>query len=347
MRDSINKSSTAQLLITVAALVIIIFGLHRAAPLIVPFLLAFFIATISAPPLFWLNRKGLPVSLATLVVVVAIILIGLTILVIIGSSLNDFARSLPAYQANIQDKAQGLLAWLTENGIKGLDKGLVDTLDPGVAMQYVAVLLFGLKTVLTSGFLIILTVIFILLEASSFSSKLHAALANPERAVAFFEKFNTNLQRYIVIKTLTSLATGIAITIWMVILGVDYPLLWGFLAFILNFIPTIGSILAAIPTALLALVQLGSGYMVLVLIGYLVVNITIGNFIEPKVMGRGLGLSTLVVFLSLVFWGYILGPVGMLLAVPLTMILKIALGSNEETKWIAIILGSESAHEPG
>ncbi len=345
MRDHINKSSTAQLLITVAALVIIIIGLHRAAPLIVPFLLALFIAIICAPPLFWLNRKGLPVSLATLIVVVAITLIGLVIVAIIGTSLNDFAGSLPTYQANIQEKSQGLLAWLAQNGFEGLDRGLIDTLDPGVAMQYVAVLLFGLKTVLTSGFLIILTVIFILLEASSFPSKLHAALANPERAVLFFEKFNTNLQRYIVIKTLTSLATGILITIWMLILGVDYPLLWGFLAFLLNFIPTIGSILAAIPTALLALVQLGSGYMVLVLIGYLVVNMTIGNFIEPKVMGRGLGLSTLVVFLSLVFWGYILGPVGMLLAVPLTMILKIALGSNEETSWIATMLGSESAHE--
>ena len=346
MRESINKSSTAQLLITVAALMIIIIGLHRAAPLIVPFLLALFIAIICAPPLFWLNRRGLPISLATLIVVVAITLIGLTILAIIGSSLNDFASSLPTYQANIQAKAQGVLVWLTENGIEGLDKeGLVDTLDPGVAMQYVAVLLFGLKTVLTSGFLIILTVIFILLEASSFPAKLNAALTDPERAVVFFEKFNTNLQRYIVIKTLTSLATGILITIWMVILGVDYPLLWGFLAFLLNFIPTIGSILAAIPTALLALVQLGSGYMVAVLLGYLVVNITIGNFIEPKVMGRGLGLSTLVVFLSLVFWGYILGPVGMLLAVPLTMILKIALGSNEETSWIATMLGSESAHE--
>ena len=295
--------------------------------------------------MFWLNRKGLPIAVATLIVVIIITLIGLIILAIIGSSLNDFAGSLPTYQANIQEKAQGVLVWLTQNGIEGLDKGLIDTLDPGVAMQYVAVLLFGLKKVLTDGFLIILTVIFILLEASSFPLKLHAALANPERAVVFFEKFNTNLQRYIVIKTLTSLATGIVITIWMIILGVDYPLLWGFLAFILNYIPTIGSILAAIPTALLALVQLGAWYMLLVLLGYLVVNITIGNFIEPKVMGRGLGLSTLVVFLSLVFWGYILGPVGMLLAVPLTMILKIALGSNEETSWIATMLDSESVHE--
>lgn len=345
MRDYINKSSIAQHLITVAALVIIIAGFHRAAPLIVPFLLAVFIAIISAPPLFWLNRKGLPIWLATLIVVVVITAIGFIILAIIGTSLNDFSRSLPLYQANIEGKTQVLVVWLTRLGIEGLDKGLLESLDPGLAMRFVAILLSGLKKVLTDGFMIILTVIFILLEASGFPAKLNAALANPEKAVVFFEKFNKNLQRYIVIKTLTSLATGIAITIWMVILGVDYPFLWGFLAFVLNFIPTIGSILAAIPTALLALVQLGSGYMLLVLIGYLVVNVLIGNFIEPKVMGRGLGLSTLVVFLSLVFWGYIFGPVGMLLAVPLTMIVKIALGSSEETKWISIMLGSDGVNE--
>ncbi len=341
MRDYIAKSSIAQHLITVAAIVIIIAGFHRAAPLIVPFLLSIFIAIISAPALFWLNRRGLPISISALIIIIVVTLIGLIILAIIGTSLNDFSSSLPLYQANIQEKTQSLLKWLTRLGIEGLDKGVLETLDPGLAMRYVAVLLVGLKKVLTNGFMIMLTVIFILLEASGFPAKLNAALQNPERAVAFFEKFNTNLQRYIVIKTLTSLATGIAITIWMVILGVDYPLLWGFLAFILNYIPTIGSILAAIPTALLALVQLGSGYMLLVLIGYLVVNVIIGNFIEPKVMGRELGLSTLVVFLSLVFWGYILGPVGMLLAVPLTMILKIALGSNKDTMWIATMLGSE------
>ncbi len=347
MQDHINKSSIGRHLITVAALVIIIAGFHRAAPLIVPFLLALFIAIICAPPLFWLNRKGLPIWLATLIVVVVIGAIGVIILAIIGTSLNDFSRSLPLYQANIQEKSQGLVVLLTRLGIEGLDKGLLETLDPGLAMRFVAILLSGLKKVLTDGFMIMLTVIFILLEASSFPTKLHSALTNPERAVHFFENFNSKLQRYIVIKTLTSLATGIAITIWMVILGVDYPLLWGFLAFVLNYIPTIGSILAAIPTALLALVQLGTGYMVLVLIGYLAVNITIGNFIEPKVMGRGLGLSTLVVFLSLVFWGYIFGPVGMLLAVPLTMILKIALGSSDETKWIATMLGSERVSEGG
>ncbi len=150
-----------------------------------------------------------------------------------------------------------------------------------------------------------------------------------------------------VIKTLVSLATGIAIAIWLGVLGVDYAMLWGLLAFLLNYVPNIGSIIAAIPAVLLALVQLGVGSALLAALGFLVVNAAIGNVIEPRFMGRGLGLSTLVVFLSLVFWGWVLGPVGMLLSVPLTMTVKIALESNEDTRWIAILLGPQpSAKSP-
>ena len=119
---------------------------------------------------------------------------------------------------------------------------------------------------------------------------------------------------------------------------VDYPLLWGLLAFLLNYIPNLGSIIAAVPTVLLTLVQLGWSAALIVFAGYSVVNVVIGSFIEPRFMGKGLGLSTLVVFLSLVFWGWVLGPVGMLLSVPLTMTLKIALESSEENRWLAKLL---------
>jgi len=136
------------------------------------------------------------------------------------------------------------------------------------------------------------------------------------------------------------LSTGIAIGIWLWLLEIDYALLWALLAFLLNYVPNIGSIIAAIPAVLLALIQFGMGASLITALGYAVVNLVIGSFIEPKFMGRGLGLSTLVVFLSLVFWGWVLGPIGMLLSVPLTMILKIALQSNDDTRWIAIILGS-------
>ncbi|MFQ5519051.1 MAG: AI-2E family transporter [Mariprofundus sp.] len=136
-------------------------------------------------------------------------------------------------------------------------------------------------------------------------------------------------------------ATGIFISIWLAVIGVDYPLLWGLVAFLFNFVPNIGSIIAAVPAVLLALIQLGSGEALMAGVGYVIANVVMGNVVEPKFMGKGVGLSTLVVFLSLVFWGWVLGPVGMLLSVPLTMIVKLALESRADTQWLAVLLGPD------
>jgi predicted PurR-regulated permease PerM len=238
-----------------------------------------------------------------------------------------------------------LLAWLERTGLDLSDQELLEVFDPGAAMGLVAGLLNALQGMLTNGFLIMLTVIFILVEASSFPAKLRAILAAPDSSLGYFEKVIHNIRHYIAIKTLMSLGTGIAIAVWLLILGVDYALLWGLLAFLLNYVPNIGSILAAVPAVLLAILQLGVGKVLLVMTGYLAVNIVVGNMIEPRVMGRGLDLSTLVVFLSVVFWGWVFGPVGMLLSVPLTMIVKIALDSNEDTRWVAVLLGPEASVE--
>ena len=143
-----------------------------------------------------------------------------------------------------------------------------------------------------------------------------------------------------------SLITGTLVALWVTLLGIDFPLLWGLLAFLLNYIPNIGSILAAVPVMLLALVQFGVGSALLVAVGFLAINMVMGNLIEPRVLGHGVGLSPLVVFLSLVVWGWVLGPVGLLLSVPLTMTLKIALESSDETRWLAILLGPERIPEP-
>jgi predicted PurR-regulated permease PerM len=155
-----------------------------------------------------------------------------------------------------------------------------------------------------------------------------------------FEFFINNVNHYMFIKTLVSLVTGLLVTVMVTILGVDLPLLWGLLAFALNFVPNIGSVIAGLPPVLLTLVQLGPLRALLVAIGYVVINLLIGSVLEPRFLGRGLGLSTLVVFLSLLFWGWLLGPVGMLLSVPLTMTAKIALDSREDTRWLAVLLGA-------
>ena len=341
MIEESKQPGGAGLLIPAASFVIIVAGMRVAAPILVSMLLSVFIAVISGPPLFWLQRKGVPKPLAFVIVIAAVIAIGMILAVLVGTSLDDFSRALPVYQERIKEQASALLAWLGRLGIDVSDRGLLEAFDPGAAMNLVARILTGLGGALTNAFLILLTVIFILLEASSFPGKLRATLADPQRSFQTIDTFINNVQRYMAIKTIASLATGITIAVWLAILGVDYPLLWGTLAFLLNYVPNLGSILAAVPAVLLALLQLGAGPALLATLGYLVVNVVIGNMIEPRIMGRGLGLSTLVVFLSLVFWGWVLGPVGMLLSVPLTMTLKIALDSNEDTRWIAVLLGPE------
>ena len=191
---------------------------------------------------------------------------------------------------------------------------------------------------LSSGLLILLMVVFMLLEATIFKYKVRHIFGSKSGGASQVASFSDTVKRYMLIKTGTSLATGIIATIWLMILGVDYPLLWGFLTFLFNYVPTVGSIIAAVPPALLALIQLGLVSSLLSVAGYIVINISIGSILEPRILGHGLGLSSLVVFVSLLFWGWVFGPVGMVLSVPLTMTIKIALSNSESGKWISTLM---------
>ena len=170
--------------------------------------------------------------------------------------------------------------------------------------------------------------------------KLVAITAGRKQLVNESSRVRDAILQYMSLKTVVSVLTGTLAGILVWGLGVDYPVLWGLLAFFFNYVPNIGSFIAAIPPVLLALIQRDLNCALLMGIGYAAINGIIGNFVEPRMMGKGLGLSTLVVFLSLVFWGWVLGPVGMLLSVPLTMIVKIGLENFEQTRWLAIMLGS-------
>ncbi len=161
-----------------------------------------------------------------------------------------------------------------------------------------------------------------------------------DSSLADYVAITEGVNRYLGIKSVTSLITAGIVYLFLSLQGVDFPVLWALLAFLFNFIPNIGSIIAAIPPVLLSLIQFGFGSALFTALGFLVVNILIGSILEPRIMGKGIGLSVLVVFISLSFWGWVLGPVGMLLSVPLTMTVKIALGGNESTRWLALLLGS-------
>jgi predicted PurR-regulated permease PerM len=342
MDNIVKRTAKAKVpaIMILASFIIVVAGMKAASSLLVPFFLAVFIAVICAPPLFWLQRKGVPKIVALVLVLIAILVVGLLFGALIGPSLNDFLRSLPGYQERLSTHIGTLIAWLRGKGVNIPAEEVSVAFHPGWVMSLAGGVFSALSSVLTNGFLILLTVVFILLEAADFPKKLGVVLKSPERSLSTIEKFSQNAKRYLVIKTLISAATGVTIWLWLFILGVDYPVLWGTLSFLLNYVPNIGAIIAALPVALLALVQLGVGSALLTILGFIVVHIVVGNIIEPKLTGKGMSLSTLVVFLSLVFWGWVLGPIGMILSVPMTSLAKIALESYEETRGLALMLGS-------
>lgn len=345
MNSTGNLTRGTRFLLTMACFVIVVAGMKAAGSILIPFLLAIFIAIICTPPLYWLQKIGLPKGAAILVIIIAILAIGVALTGVVGASVNDFSENLPTYRERLVGKTEELTEWLEEKGVEVSDKAVLEKFDPGVAMSMVGRMLTSLTGVLSNAFLILLTVIFMLMEAAGLPNKLRKALDNPEESLSGLGQFTRSVNRYLVLKTAFSIMTGIAVFIWLSILGVDYAVVWGILAFILNYVPNIGSIIAAIPAVLLALVQLSVGSAVLTAAGYLAVNTVFGSILEPRIMGRDLGLSTLVVFLSLVFWGWVLGPVGMLLSVPLTMILRIALESSEDTRGLAILLGPDPGED--
>lgn len=331
-------------MVVAACVVVLLAGLRSARMIIVPVLVAVFISVACAPLVTWLRRNRVPTPLAVAVVVLGIMAIGLAMTVFVGEALTDFARGLPRYQAVLQERLAEMLLVAERWGMRIPEDQT--PIDPGIAFNWVAILFASVRALLTSGLLILLTIVFILLEAAGFESKLRRAFRDPAGTILRFEAFATGVKQYLMIKMAVSALTGTLVAVWVAVLGLEFPLLWGLLAFLLNFIPTFGSIIAAIPAALLALVQLGVGPAGLVLLGFLAVNMILGNLIEPRWAGRGVGLSPLVVFLSLILWGWILGPMGLLLAAPLTMTLKIALESNPHTIPIAVLLGPERAPDP-
>ena len=334
-------------ILIMAGLIIIAAGLKTAQDLMVPFLLAAFIATIAATPMFWMQSKGMPAAFTLPLVMVLMVFIVVLLGAMVAQSASAFTAKLPFYQERLlgfqADMNAFIEPWAERFEVPNPLQSVFASFSPNTALELAGNTLSRLGGVLSNGFLIILTVIFILAEAASFPRKLSDVLTNPERDLPYFARFAENVNRYIAIKTTVSAITGLLATLMLWLIGVDFPILWGLLAFLLNYVPTIGSLIAAIPPVLLALVQFGVGPAIATAVGFFAINVVMGNGVEPRFMGKGLGLSTLVVFLSLVVWGWILGPVGMLLSVPLTMTAKIALEANPDTAWIAHLLGPADA----
>jgi len=333
----------ARFLMVLAASVVVIAGLRAAAPILLPFFLALFLAILSLPIMIALQRMRVPTPLAILLaVLVDIAILGMVVL-LASQSVTELQSRLPAYAQRLQNLFTFWIEGLQERGIPAGEYVSGELISSAAIMDFVGGTLTRVAAVLSNTFLVILILVFILAEASIFPDKFRAVLGKADGDMGRFEKIGGEVLEYLAIKTLVSLATGVSIGLFAWFMGLDFPVLLGIIGFVLNYVPTIGSILAAIPALLLAVLQFGGfGPVLAVGMGYLAVNVIFGNLIEPHLLGRRLGLSTLVVILSLIFWAWVWGPVGALLAVPLTMIVKIMLENTEDLRWIALLLDKEA-----
>ena len=328
-----------------SAFVIIIGGLKMASQAVVILFLSIFIASILSPVLAKLQKFKVPKYLAYFLILMMIVMTLLFVFYIINTSLKDFGSNLPFYETKLKKIVLDLLSWLNGFGFEIEPKSILEGINIGALFNLTAGAAGNIGLFLSKMMLVFIGVAFILVESTHFEKKLDIIFKRDKDAQKNFRLFSRNIQKYFSIKTLTSILTGSMITVTLMFFEIDYPILWGFLGFLLNFIPVIGSLIASVPALFLALIHYDLTTVVWLAFIYIIINNLISNVLEPKFMGQGLGLSPAIIFFSLIFWGWVLGPVGMFLAVPLTMTLKIAFDSSEKTRWIGILLSNLSRDE--
>lgn len=330
----------ARLLISVAALIVVIAGMQAAQSILVPFLFAFFLTILGAGPMQFLERNGVPSIVAVLLITLFFVGIFLGIGFLFSKSIDSFSVALPEYRERFINLVHSLNHYLGTFNIHLSTEEVRNSLETSTVFAWVGKAAGNLVSWFKAVLLVLILMVFMLFEASALGTKIHSALANAMNIERLSEVAG-DVQKYLAIKTFTSALTGICVYFWVLFFNIDFAILWGLIAFLFNFVPVIGSIVASIPAILICLITQDVGTTIILTIGYIVVNIGISNFFEPILFGQKLGLSPLVVFLSLLFWGFIWGPAGMLLAIPLTMVAKIFLEHSDEFKWIAGLMGSK------
>lgn len=338
--DRMEQNPGARFLFMLACLVVVVYGLKGAAPILLPSALALFLAVLSLPVMIFLLHRRIPSGLAIGVTVLMNVAVFGLLVLLASQSFPEFQAQLPRYGARLQDlQASWLLAIETRLNLPIGNYITSDLINPAAIVDMAGAAVGRIAQFLSTTFLVFLILIFMLGEAIVFPDKIRYLLGDESGDEDRLTKVVAEIQTYLGIKTVISLATGLILGAWAFVMGLDFPVLLGLVAFVLNYVPTVGSIIAAAPALLLSLILHGTlPHALLVVSGYFMVNTVFGNILEPNLMGRRLGLSTLVVILSLLFWGWTWGPIGALLSVPLTVVVKIWLEHTQDLRWVAVLL---------
>jgi AI-2 transport protein TqsA len=341
-----RPASITRLLVSLSSLVIIIAGVKAAAGLLGPVLFSLFIVLVTAPLVEWLRRRRVPNWLSYVLVVLGVVAIGLLLIGFLGISVAQLTDALPAYRSRLEAQLAALVDWLTDRGFEASDVIELDLINPGRIIQLVISFIRGLLNTLSNAGLTLFIFIYMLVGSASFSKKLNRSLGQANPMLSRIQGFSRSISVYLFIKTGLGALTAIGQTLLLWFLGVDFAILWGVLSFLFNYIPNIGYIVALIPPMIMALLEFGVGKALAVFVGYALINNFFDMVIAPRYLGKGLDLSTLVTFLAVIFWTWVLGPIGAFLALPLTVMLKkLLLEPFADTRLLATLIGADDQED--
>jgi len=334
---ALRQTSFLRVMLIFAATVVVLVGIRLSAPILNPIFFAVVLTLLFSPIYSWLKRRGLPSPLALVIMLVVIAAIFIALFFILGVSISKFSERVGFYTSQLNSQLVDLDALLERLGLSNVD--LRDVIKPSALTDVLGTILSGIAGFLSDLFLILVIMLFLLAEGPAMMDRLRAGTSGDNPQVERLTTIGRSVVRQFGLRAIVNLVTGAGVTVLLFFLGVDFPLLWGILTFFLSFVPYIGLVLAVTPAVVLALAEFGVSRAVLVIAGVIVINILAENVLSPMMMGRGLNISPTIVFLSFVFWAWLLGGPGAFLALPITLFVAVMFDTFPETRWLASLIG--------
>ena len=342
MAATLRQPSFLRVVLFLASTVVVLVGLRLGAPILNPIFFAVVLTLLFSPVYSWLKRRGLPTPLALVVMLVGLTILFVALFFILSVSIARFSERVGFYVTQLDVELDNLDALLERLGLSNVD--LQEVVKPSALAGALGVVLSGIAGFLSDLFLILMITLFLLGEGPAMMNRLRASVHKENVQVARLATVGQSVVRQFGLRAIVNLVTGAGVTVLLLVLGVDFPLLWGILTFFLSFVPYIGLVLAVAPAVVLALAEFGVDRALLVAAGVTVINVLAENLLSPMMMGRGLNLSPTVVFLSFILWAWLLGGPGAFLAVPITLFVAVMFDTFPETRWLASIIGVSGAN---
>ena len=334
---ALRQTSFLRVMLVLAATVIVLVGIRLGTPILNPIFFALVLSLLFSPIYSWLKHRGLPspVVLVIMLIVIGALFIGL--FPILGVSISRFSERVGFYTLQLNSQVVSLDAFLERLALSNVD--LRDVVKPNALADAIGTVLSGVAGFLSDVFLILMIMLFLLGEGPAMMIRLRAGAGRDNPQVERLTAVGRSVVRQFGLRAIVNLVPGAGVTVLLFLLGVDFPLLWGILTFFLSFVPYIGLVLAVTPAVVLALAEFGVTRAVLVIVGVIVINVLAENVLSPVMMGRGLNISPTIVFLSFIFWAWLLGGPGAFLALPITLIVAVMLDTFPETRWLTSLTG--------